>query len=244
MRKMTKKSKVLAAAGALALVAGGGGAAVAYWTTLGSGYGTATNSEGNGTVTLHANFADELSPGNTVDVLYTADNSSNTGTKVGALSATVTTSVGACLPAWFTVSALTDNALVAANTSGTQVGTGVLEFLNSDDNQDACKGAAVTITVGSHYPHFAGGEGTNTSRRRIPLLPPRTDQVRRARRAERIWVLPHNHAKNHHRSESAAGGSFGHARFGGHHFRGQPGREPRQQNKGRHHPGESLQPDS
>lgn len=149
MRKMTKKSKVLAAAGALALVAGGGGAAVAYWTTTGSGDGTATNSDGGGTVTLHANFADELSPGNSVDVQYTADNSSNTGTKVGALSANVTTSVGACLPAWFNVSALTDNALVAANTVGTQVGTGVLEFLNSDDNQDACKGAVVTITVGS-----------------------------------------------------------------------------------------------
>lgn len=149
MRKMTKKSRVLAAAGALALVAGGGGAAYAYWTTTGSGSGSATNSEGGGTVTLHATFDAGLAPGNNVSVTYTADNSTNTGTKVGALSADVTTSDAGCLPEWFTVTAVTDNALVAANTDGTQVGTGTLEFLNSDDNQDACKGAVVTVNVGS-----------------------------------------------------------------------------------------------
>jgi hypothetical protein len=63
MRKMTKKNKVLAAAGALALVAGGGGAAYAYWTTTGSGGGSAANSTIGGTVTLHANFTGGLTPG-------------------------------------------------------------------------------------------------------------------------------------------------------------------------------------
>jgi hypothetical protein len=150
MRKMTKKSKVLAAAGALALVAGGGGAAVAYWTTLGSGYGTATNSEGNGTVTLHANFADELSPGNYVPVVYTADNATTSSTKVGALSATVTTSVAGCLPAWFDVTAETTNTTVEAEAMGTEVGTGTLTVIDSATvNQDDCKGADVNITVGS-----------------------------------------------------------------------------------------------
>lgn len=151
MRKMTKKNKVLAAAGALALVAAGGGAAYAYWTTTGSGGGTATNSAGNGTVTLHANFAGDLTPGDSRTVTYTADNADpNTSTKVGALTASVTTSDAGCLPAWFDVTAVTSNTTVPKASAGTTVGTGTLTF--NDDaavNQDACKGAVVTITVGS-----------------------------------------------------------------------------------------------
>ncbi|MEW9871935.1 hypothetical protein [Arthrobacter sp. HS15c] len=151
MRKMTKKNKVLAAAGALALVAGGGGAAYAYWTTTGSGSGTATNSAGGGTVTLHANFTGGLTPGDSRAVDYTADNADlNTSTKVGVLTATVTTNVAGCLPGWFSVSADTSNTTVAKNSSGTSVGSGTLTFNDSATvDQSACKGAIVTITVGS-----------------------------------------------------------------------------------------------
>ena len=147
MRKLTKKSKVIAVAASVALVAVGGGTAYAYWTTTGTG--TGTNSTGGGTVTLHASFAAGLAPGNSVPVTYTADNSSNTGTVVGALTASVTTSVPECLPAWFTVTATTSNSSVLANSTGTQVGSGTLAFLNDAANQDACKSAVVTVTVGS-----------------------------------------------------------------------------------------------
>jgi len=149
MRKITKKNKVLAAAGALALIAGGGSAAYAYWTTTGSGSGTATNSTGGGTVALHASFDAGLAPGNSVKVAYTADNGTTSSTKVGKLSATVATSVPECLPAWFEVTADTSNALVAAGATGTSVGAGTLTFKDSADNQDACKNAVVTITVNS-----------------------------------------------------------------------------------------------
>ena len=149
MRKLTKKSKVIAVAASVALVAVGGGTAYAYWTTTGAGTGTAANSTGGGTVTLHASFAAGLAPGNSVPVTYTADNSTNTGTVVGALTASVTTSVPACLPEWFTVSADTSNSPVAANSTGIQVGSGTLAFLNDPANQDACKSAVVTVTVGS-----------------------------------------------------------------------------------------------
>lgn len=149
MRKLTKKSRVIAVVASVALVAVGGGTAFAYWTTTGSGTGTAANSTGGGTVTLHASFAAGLAPGNSVPVTYTADNSTNTGTVVGVLTASVTTSVTGCLPAWFTVSADTSNTAVAANSTGTQVGSGTLAFLNDAANQDACKSAVVTVTVGS-----------------------------------------------------------------------------------------------
>jgi hypothetical protein len=151
MRKMTKKNKVLAAAGALALVAGGGGAAYAYWTTTGSGSGSAANSTGGGSVTLHANFDTGLTPGSSRTVGYTADNSDpNTSTKVGALTASVATNVPECLPAWFSVTAVTSNTTVAANSTGTSVGSGVLTFTDSSTvDQSSCKGATVTINVSS-----------------------------------------------------------------------------------------------
>ncbi|GAA3269875.1 hypothetical protein [Paenarthrobacter aurescens] len=149
MRKLSKKSRITAAVAGVALVAVGGGAAYAYWTTTGSGSGEATNSSGGGTVTLHANFAGGLAPGNQVNVTYTADNSTTSSTVVGALNASVTTNVAGCLPAWFEVTADTSNTRVAANSTATTVGSGVLKFNDEAVNQDACKGAVVTVTVGS-----------------------------------------------------------------------------------------------
>jgi hypothetical protein len=83
-------------------------------------------------------------------VSYTADNSTTSGTVVGALSANVTTNVAGCLPAWFEVTAVTSNSPVAANSTGTSVGSGTLKFNDSTTvNQDACKAAIVTVNVGS-----------------------------------------------------------------------------------------------
>lgn len=149
MRKLSKKSRLAAAAAAVGLVAVGGGAAYAYWTTTGSGNGEAATSAGGGTVTLHATFGAGLAPGNSVNVAYTADNASTTGTVVGALTATVTTSVAGCLPSWFDVTAVTSNSPVAPTSTATSVGNGTLTFNNSTVNQDACKGATVTINVTS-----------------------------------------------------------------------------------------------
>lgn len=150
MRPMTKKNKVLAAAGALALVAGGGGAAFAYWTTTGSGNGTASNSAGGGTITLHATFDAGLAPGNSVPVAYTADNGTTSSTKVGGLTASVSTNVAGCDAAWFDVTAVTSNTTVAAGATGISVGSGTLTFNDSATvDQGECKGAVVTVTVGS-----------------------------------------------------------------------------------------------
>jgi hypothetical protein len=150
MRKMTKKSKIVAVAAAIALTGVGGGAAFAYWTTTGSGSGSSANSLGGGTVALHATFAPGLAPGNSETVTYTADNASTTNTVVGALSATVTTSDSGCLPGWFTVTAGTTNSTVVAGTSGVSVGSGTLTFLDGAANQEACKGAVVTVSVTSN----------------------------------------------------------------------------------------------
>jgi hypothetical protein len=150
MRKMTKKNKVLAAVGALALVAGGGSAAYAYWTTTGAGSGAATNASANGTVVLHATFAGDLTPGGSRAVAYTADNGGTTNLQVRDLTATVTADKAGCLPSWFDVTAVSTNTVVAAGATGTSVGSGTLTFNdNATVDQSLCKGAVVTITVGS-----------------------------------------------------------------------------------------------
>ena len=148
MRKLSKKSRITAAVAGVALVAVGGGAAYAYWTTTGAGNGTATNSAGGGTVTLFATFDGGLAPGNQVDVAYTATNSMTSSTKVGELTPTVSTDKAGCLPGWFTATAETSNTLVAAGATSS-VGAGTLTFNDSEDNQDACKGAVVTVSVTS-----------------------------------------------------------------------------------------------
>lgn len=149
MRKLSKKSRITAAVAGVALVAVGGGAAYAYWTTTGSGNGTATNSAGGGTVALYATFNGGLAPGNTVDVAYTADNPTKSSTVVGDLTAAVSTNVSGCKSEWFVVTAETDGVRVLAQSTGTPVGSGTLTFRDLTENQDACKGAVVTVNVTS-----------------------------------------------------------------------------------------------
>ncbi|WP_427174708.1 hypothetical protein [Arthrobacter sp. 92] len=150
MRTMSKKSKVAAVAASVALVAVGGGAAYAYWSTTGSGTGSATTSAGTAPVVLHAAFAQGLAPGGQEDVTYTADNPNSSSTMVGSLATTVTTSDPGCLPEWFISTPPATNTAVAANATATALGTGTLSFTdNASVNQDPCKNATITLTVTS-----------------------------------------------------------------------------------------------
>lgn len=150
MRKISKKSKVAAVAASVSLMAVGGGAAYAYWSTTGTGSGSAVTSQGTVPVVLHAMFVQGLAPGGQEDVVYTADNPNSSSTTVGSLASTVTTSNAGCLPAWFVSTPPTSTTSVAPNSTKTSLGTGSLSF--TDDpavNQDACKGATITLTVTS-----------------------------------------------------------------------------------------------
>ena len=69
----------------------------------------------------------------------------------------VTTSAAGCLPASFSVSADTTNS-PSRRTAPARGGVGNTDVLNDDANQDACKSAVVTVTVGSESwrPRRAG----------------------------------------------------------------------------------------
>jgi hypothetical protein len=150
MRKMSKKNKIVAVAAAVALTGLGGGAAFAYWTTTGGGTGTGTNAASNGVVVLSATFPDGLTPGGSVPVTYTADNAGSSSLQVRTIHAVVSTSDPLCLPADFTIADVLSNTTVLPHTTGTAAGSGTLSFADTSVNQDACKGALITMTLTSN----------------------------------------------------------------------------------------------
>jgi hypothetical protein len=152
MRKLNKK--VAAGVAAAAIVAVGAGTAYAYWTTTGAGSGSATNGTSNGTIDLHAAFAGGLTPGAIEAVTYTADNTNSSSLYVGTVTPTVSIdsahATAGCSAADFVVSPLVANKTVPPTTNGYSLGTNNIAFTDTAANQDACKGATVTLTLASN----------------------------------------------------------------------------------------------
>ena len=151
MKLRSKKSLVIATA---LFVAAGSTSALAYWTTTGSGTGSATNASASGAVVLHATFAGALTPGATQDVTYTGDNAGSSSLFVSTITPVVSVDSAhaalGCLAADFSATSVTSNTRVAAGASGTALGAGTITFADTAANQDGCKGATVTITASSN----------------------------------------------------------------------------------------------
>lgn len=150
MARLSRKKKIAIVAAVIVLA--GSGAAFAYWTTTGSGTGTADNATSNGTLTLHATFDNGMTPGSSRTVTYTADNAGSSSLFVATITPTVSIDAGhsGCAPTNFTISPTASNTRVAAGATAVAAGTGTLQFLDTDQNQDACKGATVTLTLASN----------------------------------------------------------------------------------------------
>jgi hypothetical protein len=146
-----RKTAAIAAAGVLTVATAGG--AYAYWSTTGSGSGSATAASSNGTVVLHAAYANGLTPGASETVTYTADNLGSSSLRVGTITPTVSIDdahvAAGCDVADFTIAATTSGTTVAAGASDVALGTGTLTFKDTDVSQDGCKGATVTLTLAS-----------------------------------------------------------------------------------------------
>ena len=147
----TTKKKIAAVAVAGGMIATTG-IAYAYWTTEGSGSGAAdVAEESNNDLVLTADFADGLVPGDTVDVDITAENiDEQTSQKVGTVAATVATDNVNCLPAWFVVGTITQHRPIVAPEDSELAAETTLTFTNEAlVDQDACKGAEVTLNLTS-----------------------------------------------------------------------------------------------
>lgn len=151
MRKVWshKKLSLLAFVGVLAAT----GLAVAYFTGGGTGSGTAAVGSG-GAVTLTATVPDGITPGNSEPVSLFAANGTNAGiaiTTVHLAGVTVDAGHSACVTDDFSMPDVTeapDEVLAGALAQPLSAG-GTLSYADTAVNQDACKGATITLSLTS-----------------------------------------------------------------------------------------------
>jgi hypothetical protein len=154
-----KRSAALLAAGVIGLATAGG--AYAYWTSTGSGTGAATTKAGATNIfTVSGDVAAAMYPGDTEQtVTATVTNNGTENYAVQGIQAYVTTDKPGCDGSNYllnraaapstaaTAVAITVTPVDIAPTKSATAGTFTMQFNNKTTNQDACKGAAVTI----HY---------------------------------------------------------------------------------------------
>ena len=128
------------------------GAAFAYWTTTGSGSGSGSVASANGTLVLHGTITDQLTPGGSSSVTFTADNSNSTSLEVGTIHAVVSIDAGhsGCSAADFHIADTAQNQVIAAGATGVPLDDdGLITMDDTAVNQDACKGASISLALSS-----------------------------------------------------------------------------------------------
>jgi hypothetical protein len=147
-RRLINKKRALVL-GAVAMLAVAG-VAVAYWTTTGSGEGSGKVAASNGTLVLHGTITEALTPGGSSPVTFTADNAGTTSLQVGTVHAVVSTNKVGCEPKDFTIADTEENQVIAKESSGVALTkNGSISMADTAANQDACKGATITLTLSS-----------------------------------------------------------------------------------------------
>ena len=149
MRKFfTKKKIVLLAAVGVSVAVGTG--AYAYFTTTGSGTGSATVGTSSA-VTIHGTTTTTLYPGTSTQADFTIDNPSPGHQYVAKIKLDSVTTDGAhsgCVMTDFTMPDVTVNQDFANGNGQAVTATGTLSMANNG-NQNACKGAPLTLNLSS-----------------------------------------------------------------------------------------------
>jgi hypothetical protein len=152
MRRFSKKFTVIAASAAI-LVAGGG-VAFAFWTSGGSGTGSAATGTSEDVTVVQTSTVTDMGPGVAAQTLSGNFTNANTGP---AYVTTVTASIasvfqGGVLAVGCSASDYTLTGTAMSVGAEVPVGTGVgtwtgatIAFNNTAANQDACKGATVNL---------------------------------------------------------------------------------------------------
>lgn len=146
--------RVLVGAAALGLISGG--AAFAFWTSGGSGTGSASTGDVSPLTVVQTSTITGLAPGLPAQTLSGTFTNPNSGpvyvSTVTASIASVTKAGGApagtCDATDYTLSnaAMTVNAEVLADDSSTWSGATIAFNNKASSNQDACKGATVNLS--------------------------------------------------------------------------------------------------
>ena len=152
MRSPLKRKKLIALLGAVGVVAITA-FAIAYWTGSGEGSGTAQVGDG-GTIALTATVEAGIAPGTAEPVAFTAANETESPIQVGTVHLVGIAADGendACETADFTMADVTENHSVPAEATAEALPTeGSLVYADTGVNQDACKGATLTLTLSSN----------------------------------------------------------------------------------------------
>lgn len=146
LRISRKKAAVVGGVTAVVLT---GGVAFAYWTSTGSGTGSATTGTSSPwTVTVEDVALGDLTPGGPTDTVSFSVKNENSGVQrlVGTVASVTGTSNPGCTAADFDVS--TTSITYGDVASGATVnGTFTIQMVDTGVNQDACKGVTVDLEV-------------------------------------------------------------------------------------------------
>jgi hypothetical protein len=170
--KLFQNKKAIAVGLSVGLALGLTGVAAAYWTTGGTGSGSATTDTPTSNLTVNANVATALDLAGTAQAVdlsvinpnaYSVDLKGDTATiNTGSITCQIGSATATSVPdSWFTLSsgAITNTSVTPAHqtTALAQTGHSGLTLTMNDVNadQDACQGATVafTITVSSETGH-------------------------------------------------------------------------------------------
>ncbi len=152
-RKAIIKKRTAVILGAVAVLAVAG-IAIAYWTTTGSGSGSGAVASSNGTLTLHGTITEELTPGGSSPVSFSADNGGSSSLQVGTVHAVVSIdkshAEAGCEASDFTIADTAENQVIAAKASSVALAkAGSISMADTAANQDACKGATISLALTS-----------------------------------------------------------------------------------------------
>ncbi|MEA3136164.1 MAG: hypothetical protein QOC71_445 [Thermoplasmata archaeon] len=150
MLKFTRKRAAVLGAVATIAIAGG---AYAYWTTTGDGTGTGSTKATNGVLVLHGTVDDQLAPGESSTVHFTADNASTTDLRIRTIHLDgITSDDPNCRMSDFTMPDVASNQTIVHGTTGAAVtATGTLSYANDPAfNQDDCKDVTLTLDLSSN----------------------------------------------------------------------------------------------
>jgi hypothetical protein len=150
MSRFTRKPVVVSAIIVCALASTG--IAIAFWTASGSGSVSATAGSG-GTITLSGSVVSGIAPGLSKTVSLAASNPTTSAVTVGTVSLTGVTVDGghaACDTDDFSMADVAQDQSIAAGASNIALtDTGTFVYANTGVNQDACKGATLTLALES-----------------------------------------------------------------------------------------------
>ncbi len=146
---MKKRILVLGVVAVLAVA----GIAIAYWTTTGSGEGSGKVAASNGTLKLTGEITNELTPGGSSPVTFTADNTGSSSLQVGTIAAVVSIDKAhadaGCKASDFTIAETVENQVIAAHATGVALKDGSISMADTAENQDACQGATISLALTS-----------------------------------------------------------------------------------------------